>query len=56
MDTSKNVTFNVCYLGQVFKDVAETIAHALTELGFTTHFSESQILIDARNIIFGSLR
>jgi hypothetical protein len=50
----ENITFNVCYLTPVFKDIAEVIYRGLLGLGFTTYFNQSTIIVNAKNIIFGS--
>jgi hypothetical protein len=46
--------FNVCYLVPVFKDVAQAIHGGLLELGYSSHFNQTTLINEARNIIFGA--
>ena len=52
MNTKK--IFNICYVLPIFKDLAEAIHHGLTELGFTSYLSQSTIINEAQNILFGA--
>lgn len=54
MQSDTRLIFNVCYLVPVFKDVAEAIHGALIELGHTCYFSQTTLINEARNIIFGA--
>ena len=46
--------FNICYVLPIFEDVARSIHASLLELGFQSHLSQSTIIVEATNILFGA--